>query len=222
MPHLHPSTYANALPPPWTDEALTCTFPIPTKQRYSGLRPGELVALRVRRLDLLAGTARVVEATAGVSGHHITGPTRTYDGPAGRAAHAATRGPPLLRPAPFLRVAADRQGCIRQGGAEAGRPQVRRDDPRRVRAPVAGRDRAPRRAHGPGPRGGRRGALVAPGRPDRRTAPGRCWQSELALVAARGGRCMTAEVSLTPTRDDQDRAAVRHRPRAASPPARCR
>jgi integrase len=44
---------------------------------YSGLRPGELVALKVRRLDLLAGTARVVEATAEVSGRHITGPTKT-------------------------------------------------------------------------------------------------------------------------------------------------
>jgi integrase len=36
---------------------------------YSGLRPSELTALRVGRLDLLRGTARVVEAAPEVDGH---------------------------------------------------------------------------------------------------------------------------------------------------------
>jgi integrase len=46
---------------------------------YSGMRPGELVALKVRRLDLLKGNARVLEATTEVGGHLVTGPTKTYE-----------------------------------------------------------------------------------------------------------------------------------------------
>jgi integrase len=45
---------------------------------YTGLRAGEIVALRVRYLDLLHGTVRVVASTADVSGELIGGPTKTY------------------------------------------------------------------------------------------------------------------------------------------------
>ena len=44
---------------------------------YTGLRAGEIGALRVRHLDLLHGMVRVVESTADVGGHLITGPTKT-------------------------------------------------------------------------------------------------------------------------------------------------
>ena len=45
---------------------------------YSGMRAGELAALRVARLDLLRGRAEVVEATTEVAGKLMTGPTKTY------------------------------------------------------------------------------------------------------------------------------------------------
>jgi integrase len=45
---------------------------------YTGLRAGEIAALRVKRLDLLRGTVRVVEAASEVSGWLITGPTKTH------------------------------------------------------------------------------------------------------------------------------------------------
>jgi integrase len=45
---------------------------------YTGLRAGEIAALRVKRLDLLRGTVRVVEAASEVSGRLITGPTKTH------------------------------------------------------------------------------------------------------------------------------------------------
>jgi integrase len=45
---------------------------------YTGLRPCELVALRVGRLDLLAGTARVVEAAVEV-GRLRWGPVKTHE-----------------------------------------------------------------------------------------------------------------------------------------------
>jgi integrase len=45
---------------------------------YTGLRAGELAALRIRRLDLLRGTVRVVEAASEVGGRLITGPTKTH------------------------------------------------------------------------------------------------------------------------------------------------
>jgi integrase len=45
---------------------------------YTGLRAGEIAALRVKRLDLLCGTVRVVEAASEVGGRLITGPTKTH------------------------------------------------------------------------------------------------------------------------------------------------
>ena len=45
---------------------------------YTGLRAGEIAALRVKRLDLLRGTVRVVEAASEVGGRLITGPTKTH------------------------------------------------------------------------------------------------------------------------------------------------
>jgi integrase len=46
---------------------------------YSGVRPAELAALQVRRLDLLHGAARVIVATTEVDGRLETGPTKTYE-----------------------------------------------------------------------------------------------------------------------------------------------
>jgi integrase len=45
---------------------------------YTGLRAGELVALRVRRLDLLRGAVRVVESASEVGGRLVLGSTKTY------------------------------------------------------------------------------------------------------------------------------------------------
>ncbi len=51
---------------------------------YSGLRPSELTALRVSRLDLLGGTARVVEAAPEVDGRlHLGGVKPMRRGPCG-------------------------------------------------------------------------------------------------------------------------------------------
>jgi integrase len=46
---------------------------------YSGLRPSELTALRVGRLDLLRGTARVVEAAPEVDGHLHWSGVKTHE-----------------------------------------------------------------------------------------------------------------------------------------------
>jgi len=46
---------------------------------YSGVRPAELAALEVRRLDLLRGEGRVIVATTEVDGRLETGPTKTYE-----------------------------------------------------------------------------------------------------------------------------------------------
>jgi integrase len=45
---------------------------------YTGLRAGELAALRVKRLDLLRGTVRVVESASEVGGRLVLGSTKTY------------------------------------------------------------------------------------------------------------------------------------------------
>jgi integrase len=45
---------------------------------YTGLRAGEIAALRVKRLDLLRGTVRVVESASEVGGRLLSGPTKTY------------------------------------------------------------------------------------------------------------------------------------------------
>jgi integrase len=45
---------------------------------YTGLRAGELVALRVKRLDLLRGTVRVVESATEVGDRLVLGSTKTY------------------------------------------------------------------------------------------------------------------------------------------------
>jgi integrase len=46
---------------------------------YTGLRFGEVVALRVKRLDLLRGTCEVVEAATEVGSRLVWGPTKTYE-----------------------------------------------------------------------------------------------------------------------------------------------
>jgi integrase len=45
---------------------------------YSGLRAGELVALRVRHLNLLRGTCEVVDSATDVDGRLVWGTTKTY------------------------------------------------------------------------------------------------------------------------------------------------
>lgn len=57
---------------------------------YTGLRAGEIGALKVRRLDLLRGNVEVVESVAEVNGHLITGPTKTF-------ANRRVPLPPFLR-----------------------------------------------------------------------------------------------------------------------------
>lgn len=56
---------------------------------YTGLRWGELAGLRRHRLDLDAGTVRVVEALSEVNGHAALGPTKT-------GAHRTVSLPPFL------------------------------------------------------------------------------------------------------------------------------
>jgi len=46
---------------------------------YTGLRPCEFVALKVRRLDLLHGTVRVAEAAPEVAGHLEWGGVKTHE-----------------------------------------------------------------------------------------------------------------------------------------------
>ena len=46
---------------------------------YSGLRAGEIGALRVGRLDLMRGRANVIESVSEVRGTLLTGPTKTYE-----------------------------------------------------------------------------------------------------------------------------------------------
>jgi integrase len=45
---------------------------------YTGLRAGEIAALRVKRLDLLRGSVRVVESATEVGGRLMLGPTKTH------------------------------------------------------------------------------------------------------------------------------------------------
>jgi integrase len=80
---------------------------------YSGLRPSELTALKVGRLDLLRGTVRVVEAATEVDGRLHWGGVKTHEARTVRlprsitdelAAHLAARphGPEdLVFPAPL-------------------------------------------------------------------------------------------------------------------------
>ncbi|MBA2624444.1 MAG: tyrosine-type recombinase/integrase, partial [Acidimicrobiia bacterium] len=44
---------------------------------YTGLRAGEIAALRVRNVDLRAGTVNVTESTAEVGGRLVTGRPKT-------------------------------------------------------------------------------------------------------------------------------------------------
>ena len=46
---------------------------------YTGLRPGELLALKVKRLDLLRGTVRVAEALSEVNGHLTWGTPKNHE-----------------------------------------------------------------------------------------------------------------------------------------------
>jgi integrase len=46
---------------------------------WTGLRPGELATVKVRRLDLLRGTCEVAETVAEVDGKLIWGPTKTHE-----------------------------------------------------------------------------------------------------------------------------------------------
>ncbi len=54
---------------------------------YTGLRPGELIGLKVKRLDLLRGTVRVVEALSEVDGQLVWGTPKN---------HEPHRAPPAL------------------------------------------------------------------------------------------------------------------------------
>jgi integrase len=45
---------------------------------YTGLRAGEIAALRVKRLGLLRGSVRVVESATEVGGRLMLGPTKTH------------------------------------------------------------------------------------------------------------------------------------------------
>jgi integrase len=73
---------------------------------YTGLRAGEIGALRVGRLDLLRGTADVRESLADVKGHLVFGPTKTY-------AHRTVRLPRFL--------------CDKLGAYLTGRPNSPED-----------------------------------------------------------------------------------------------
>lgn len=57
---------------------------------YGGLRPCEVVALRVKHLDLLRGTVRITEAAPEVAGHLKWGGVKTHEA---RTIHL----PPFLR-----------------------------------------------------------------------------------------------------------------------------
>jgi integrase len=73
---------------------------------YSGMRAGELAALRVGRLDLLAGRAEVVASITEVAGRLVAGTTKTYQ-------RRTVRLPRFL--------------CEQLGGYLAGRPHQRDD-----------------------------------------------------------------------------------------------
>jgi integrase len=61
-------------------EAIDCRYATLIRfAAYSGLRPSELTALRVGRLDLLRGTARVVEAAPEVDGRLHWGGVKTHE-----------------------------------------------------------------------------------------------------------------------------------------------
>jgi len=71
-------------------EAITPTFRVLVLfAAYTGLRAGEIDALRVGRLDLVRGTALVRESLADVKGKLVFGPTKTY-------AHRTARLPRFL------------------------------------------------------------------------------------------------------------------------------
>lgn len=72
---------------------------------YTGLRAGEIGALRLRRVDLLRGQVEVAESLADVGGHLQYGPTRTY----------ARRHVPLP---PFLRDELGEQLALRRRGPD--------------------------------------------------------------------------------------------------------
>jgi integrase len=71
-------------------DAITPTFRVLVLfAAYTGLRAGEIGALRVGRLDLSRGTALVRESLADVKGKLVFGPTKTY-------AHRSARLPRFL------------------------------------------------------------------------------------------------------------------------------
>jgi integrase len=60
--------------------AITAPFPLLVRfGAYTGLRAGELAALRVGRLDLLRGTCEVVESATEVDNKLVWGVTKTYE-----------------------------------------------------------------------------------------------------------------------------------------------
>ena len=60
--------------------AITVPFPLLVRfDAYTGLRAGELAALRVGRLDLLRGTCEVVESATEVDNKLVWGATKTYE-----------------------------------------------------------------------------------------------------------------------------------------------
>jgi integrase len=61
----------------WPTRLATGTEALIYLAAYGGLRAGELEALQVSRLNVLAGTVGVVESLSEVSGRLIVGPTET-------------------------------------------------------------------------------------------------------------------------------------------------
>jgi integrase len=60
--------------------AITDPYPVLVRfAAYTGLRAGELVALRVRHLDLLRGVVHVTASTSDLGTERVTGPTKTYE-----------------------------------------------------------------------------------------------------------------------------------------------
>jgi integrase len=72
---------------------------------YTGLRPGEVAGLRVKRLDLVRGRVEVAETLTPVDGRLVEGPTKTY------ATRTVTLPPFLVeRAAEYLAWLVDFQG----------------------------------------------------------------------------------------------------------------
>jgi integrase len=124
---------------------------------FTGLRAGEIAALKVRHLDLLRGTVRVSESATEVEGRLVWGPTKTYESrtvPLPRklidalAAHLAERPhdlDALVFTAPEggpLRQSVFRDRVFRPAVKRAGLPDVRFHDLRHTYASLMIREGA--------------------------------------------------------------------------------